>query len=87
METAPKDRRIDIVAKRYNPQTDAFVLRRFTDCYWFEPHPSAKTPAHFHGVPPEEYRPVCWMEPPALEKLRSVLVMLDDLRHQKDLDL
>jgi hypothetical protein len=69
METAPEDRHIDIVAKRYDPRTDAFVLRRFTDCYWFVPHPSARAKPHWHGVPPDEFRPVCWMEIPKFAPL------------------
>lgn len=38
IESAPKDKtRIDIWAKRWDPDTDSFEFRRFPDCYWCEP--------------------------------------------------
>jgi hypothetical protein len=66
ISSAPKDRHIDIVAKKWDPKTDLFQVKRFSDCYWFiPPQPNYRVAERWVDID-ADWRPFGWMEPPDL---------------------
>lgn len=63
IETAPKDRRVDLWAKRWRSQADDFVFERFPDCRWDGGDRMCNRSAGWSGIP-KEYCPTHWMEIP-----------------------
>lgn len=64
IETAPKDRKVDLWCKRWCADTDEFIFERFADCRWDKGDSMCNRPASWGGFPNNFYHPVCWMEIP-----------------------
>lgn len=63
IESAPKDRKIDLWAKIWLADGDRFTAERFPDCSWWNKDSMGSWDAHWHGVP-KGYRVTHWMEIP-----------------------
>jgi hypothetical protein len=59
IETAPKDRGIDLWAKRWVAETDSFEGKRFTDCGWDD---AGRSPGWLNL--PGHWRATHWIEKP-----------------------
>ncbi len=63
IETAPKNRKVDLWAKVWLPETDCFVGERFPDCRWDAGDSMCNRKPEWGGLP-KGWRATHWAEPP-----------------------
>jgi hypothetical protein len=63
IETAPKDRKIDLWAKHWLASRDEFAAERFPDCRWWNKDVMGSWDEHWHGLP-KGWRATHWMDIP-----------------------
>ena len=63
LNTAPKDRKIDLWAKAWLPKHDRFEHQRFPDCRWDTGDSVCNRGPSWSGLP-KEWHPTHWMERP-----------------------
>lgn len=76
IETAPKNIRIDLLAKCWLAHKDEFRLTRFPDCRWSNGDSMCNVDPHWIGLD-NGWRAVGWMHIPLLQMPQTVVAWAD----------